>query len=206
MNLSFSIIRLVAAAQSVLRLVEDYTSRQRIKSERSVEWILHGFLEARFGNTRRQFAVESLRKRGNHQCPAIDFRIDASRASRSQAVVEVACRRKENSRISVRKQKSRNVLYPSMNLTELQKLSLISATKSQHRILLLMDSRPSPENHESLGAWNRGVRSKGPYRHGAGRVTVLYVHKEVAMMGAGRFNSRTGSFAVKRFKAVSDKH
>jgi hypothetical protein len=147
------------AADRVMRLLDDYSSREVGSREMQFDPILYGYLEGRFHHFSRQHRV---RVGGYGSRRRIDFRHGTSHPM----VMELA----------VRSPQGGGQLYGSTNSSELRKLCRVTQASAQRRVLLLVDLHAHPLDKERLKQTYESQSSgRGNFRRHS--VRVIYVHR-----------------------------
>lgn len=146
------------AASEVLKLFDQYGGQYAGRHESSIDLLLFGFLEGRFGYMARQHWVYMS---GSERPSRIDFR----RGTANPVVIELAVRPKSGG----------PQLYGASNRSELQKLCRVTNSAAKLRVLLLIDLFKNPIKKKNLQLSFDGV-SSGPGRFTRHPVRVIYVH------------------------------
>jgi hypothetical protein len=141
-------------AREVLRILEEYTGVKG-QDEFGADRVLYGLMKGRYNHVARQMKVGPGR---------IDFRYGTT----NPVVIELVLRNKKESRTK---------LWGSQNLSELHKLSLVSAKKARSRYLLLLDRGHSAIDPDILRRRYGTVRTdRKPF--GKNSVRIVYVHAD----------------------------
>lgn len=154
-----TIADVTAAAQDVVRLLTDYKGYAGGRREMSVDLMVYGYLEGKFGHMSRQHYVKMHSKPKPQR---IDFRFGTS----NPVVIEFA----------VRTPKGGGELYGSQNSSELRKLTRVLPSQTRMRVLLLIDLYDTPIQLSQLKpTFDKVHAGKGKFKRHS--VRVIYVHR-----------------------------
>ncbi len=153
-----NIRELTASGQDFITLLDRNNALH--KNERTVDPILYGFLEAKFGRLSRQHHVPMW---GSRHPKRIDYR----QGGNNPVVIELA----------VRPRRRTNTLCGSKNTSELRKLCRVSSACL--RVLLLLDLSDRATERTLLQA-TYNEQTAGPGNFQRHSVRVIYVHRQTS--------------------------
>jgi hypothetical protein len=152
--MALTVAALIGIGDEVLGILEEY-SGVKGQDEFGADRVLYGLMKGRYQHIARQHAVGAGR---------IDFRYGTT----NPVVIELVLRNRNDNQTK---------LWGSQNLSELHKLSQVSAVNARGRYLLLLDRARAAIDPETLRRRYASVRTdRKPF--GTNSVRIIYVHTD----------------------------